>query len=115
MSERVRTYRVSGLVQRPGQRPGASIASVRSAAPGSSPPAADRGNDLWQQEAMAAWLVEYLVRAGSDGGRNGEAEGFGHHAIDDELVARRLLHRKIAGPGTPENAIDESGRALRDG
>src|SRR5262245_18824531 len=64
---------------------------------------------------MAAWLVEYLVRAGSDGGRNGEAEGFGHHAIDDELVARRLLHRKIAGPGTPENAIDESGRAVRDG
>jgi len=42
--------------ERPGQRPGASIASVRSAAPGSSPPAAHRRSDLQQPEAMAAWL-----------------------------------------------------------
>src|SRR5215468_9594719 len=60
-------------------------------------------------------LVEHLVCPRSHARRNGEPESFGHHAVDDELVARRLLHREICRSGTLEDAVDKGGRALRDG
>src|SRR5262245_52306936 len=79
------------------QRPRAGNASPWSAATGSPP-----------------WLIEHLVCPGSHARRNRQPESLGHHAVDDEFVTRRLLDRKIPGPGTLENAIDENGRALRD-
>jgi hypothetical protein len=54
-----------------------------------------------------ARLFDYLVGAQQHGLRNGEAEGLGHHAVDDEFVARGLLHWKIPGPSTLDYAIDE--------
>ena len=47
--------------------------------------------------------------------RNGEPDGLGHHAVDDEFVARGLLHWKIPEPSTLDYAVDENGRAFRDG
>src|SRR5215510_3945474 len=60
-------------------------------------------------------LLEHLVRPRSHARRNGESEGLRHHAIDDELVARHLFHRKVAGSGALDNAVDECGRTLRNG
>src|SRR4030095_12271451 len=60
-------------------------------------------------------LFDYLVGAQKHGLRNGEAEGLSHHGVDDEFVARGLLHWEIPGPSTLDDAIDEGGRALCDG
>ena len=50
-----------------------------------------------------ARLLDDLVGAGEDRGRDGQAERRGGFEIDDQLEGRRLLDRQIGGLDALEN------------
>lgn len=56
-------------------------------------------------------LVEHFVGTGSPPRWTSEPEGLGHHAVDGQLVARRLLHHKICGPRSLEKLLREDDTA----
>jgi hypothetical protein len=56
-------------------------------------------------------LLDHLVGAGEEGGRDFEANCARAQHVDDKLVVRRLLDREIRRLGTLEDLVDVVGRA----
>src|SRR3954454_21254077 len=52
---------------------------------------------------------DYVVGAGEQGGRDGEADRLGRLEVDQEGIASRFLERQVGGLGALQDSVDQGG------